>query len=106
MTYSIDITDKALAEIDEALGWYAERSISAAIRWYVRLRQAIRSLDENPERFGLAPESEWYPDLRQMLYGKRRGVYRVLFKIRGDEVVVLRVRHSARDLLEPGEVES
>src|SRR5437016_1188832 len=97
MTYSVSITEKAFAEIDEALNWYAERSITAAVRWYVKLLSAIRSLDENPERFGLAPESEWYPGIRQMLYGKRRGVYRVLFKVSDEEVVVLRVRHSAQD---------
>ncbi|HZW33521.1 MAG TPA: hypothetical protein VFF52_22570 [Isosphaeraceae bacterium] len=34
--------------------------------------------------------------MRVLLYGKRRGVYRVLFTIRGDTVHVLTVRHSAQ----------
>jgi hypothetical protein len=48
-----------------------------------------------------------------LFYGKRRGVYRILFAIRGDVVHVLTVRHSAQRGLtgnqawdEPGEGES
>jgi plasmid stabilization system protein ParE len=67
--------------------------------------EAIRSLAENPERFGLAPECRWYPaELRQLLYGKRRGVYRILFEIRGAIVYIVRVRHSAQALLNPDEL--
>ena len=43
------------------------------------------------------PDSEVYgEEVRVLLYGKRRGVYRVLFAIRGDTVHVLSVRHSAQ----------
>jgi hypothetical protein len=42
-------------------------------------------------------------EIRQLLYGGRRGVYRILFVIRGEEVVrVLAVWHSARQPLPPG----
>ena len=102
MRYSVQITDKALAEIDEALGWYAERSVSVAVRWYVSLREAISSLEDSPERHGFAPESDWYPgELRQLPHGKKRGTYRVLYEIRGKIVFILRVRHGARRLLGP-----
>jgi plasmid stabilization system protein ParE len=64
--------------------------------------QAIRSLQDNPERCGLAPESEWCPgEIRQLLHGKRKGVYRILFEIRHDAVYILHVRHGAQDLLSP-----
>lgn len=102
MSYTVQTTDKALAEIDEALAWYAERSVPAAIRWYVKLREAIRSLEDNPERHPLAPESEWYPgEIRHMLYGKKRGTYRILYEVSSDTVVILRIRHSAQDVLGP-----
>jgi plasmid stabilization system protein ParE len=105
MAFAVRITARALREIDEALEWLARRSRPTAARWHARLREAIRSLEENPERCGLAPESEWYPgELRQILHGKRHGIYRILFEVRGDTVYVLRVRHSAQDLLEPGEI--
>src|SRR5262249_27704209 len=105
MAHSVRITARALREIDQALGWLSERSRTAAVRWQERLLEAVRSLENNPERCGLAPESEWYPgEVRQLLHGKRRGVYRILFEVRGDTVYILRVRHSAQALLEPGEL--
>jgi plasmid stabilization system protein ParE len=54
----------------------------------------------------LAPENEWYEggELRELLYGKRQGVYRILFEVRGDTVYILRVRHGAQELLGPGDL--
>ena len=105
MAHSVHITRRAFREIDEALPWLAERSPSAASRWYEQLTEAIRSLEDNPQRCGLAPESEWYPgELRQLLHEKRRGVYRILFEVRGDTVYILRVRHGAQALLEPDDL--
>jgi hypothetical protein len=37
--------------------------------------------------------------MRLLLYGKRHGVYRVLFTIQGNAVYVLTVRHSAQQRL-------
>ncbi len=105
MAYSVRITARALREIDAALEWVSRRSRAAAARWHERLMEAVRSLEDHPERCDLAPESEWFEgELRQLLHGKRRGVYRILFEIRGDTVHILRVRHSAQALLEPGEL--
>ncbi len=103
MAYSVRLTARALREIDEALEWRARSSRVAAARWHEQLLAAIRSLEHNPARCGLAPEAEWYSggELRQLLYGKRRGVYRILFEVRGDTIYILRVRHSAQALLEP-----
>lgn len=58
MAHSIHITARALREIDEALEWLSERSRAAAARWHRQLLEAVRSLENNPERCGLAPESE------------------------------------------------
>ena len=105
MPYVVRMTAQALAELDEAFEWLNKRSPSAAARWYERLMQAVQSLETNPERGDLAPEEEWYQrGLRQFLYGKRRGVYRILFEIRANTVYVVRVRHSAQALLEPGDL--
>lgn len=105
MAHSVHITARALREIEKAIEWLAERSRPAAARWHQQLVEAVRSLENNPERCGLAPESEWYPgELRQLLHGKKRGVYRILFEVRGDTVHILRVRHSAQELLEPDEL--
>lgn len=61
---------------------------------------ALNSLTESPERCGLAPENDAVePEIRQLLYGRRSGVYRALFTITGREVRVLHIRHAAREAL-------
>jgi plasmid stabilization system protein ParE len=105
MPYRVEVTDTAYAEIARAYAWRAEQSASAARRWQDALFHVIDSLVNDPVRHPLAPEADWYGgSLRQLLFGKRRGVYRVLFRIRGQRVQVLRVRHHAQDLLRPGEL--
>ena len=36
-----------------------------------------------------------------MLYGRRRGVYRLLFSVEGDTITLHYVRHSAQGKIEP-----
>ena len=104
MAYSLEITDKALAEIEEALAFRVQRSIATGVRWYVKLMDAVRTLPDNPERWPLAAESEWHPGIREMIFGKKRNVYRILFEIRGDTIYVVRVRHVAQISLEAGDL--
>ncbi len=105
MALSVRVTARALAEIDQSLEWLAKRSRAGALRWHEQLMAAIDSLEDNPERCALAPESDWYPGkVRQLTFGKKRGMCRILFEIRGSNVYILRVRHGAQKLLEPGEM--
>jgi plasmid stabilization system protein ParE len=72
-------------------------SSRVALRWVRGLRAKIATLKAVPHRCPTDPDSEFYgEDVRVLLYGKRSGVYRVLFAIRGDTVHVLTVRHSAQ----------
>lgn len=82
----------------EAFRWLAERSPEAAGRWYAGLEKAIAKLEQHPERHPLAEEESERLGitLRQMLYGRRRSVYRVQFSVEGDAVILHFVRHSAR----------
>jgi plasmid stabilization system protein ParE len=103
MTYRVITEPTAEAGAREAYNWLRERSPAAATRWLRGLRQAIESLAEHPQRCPLAPENEHFEEeIRQHLYGKRPGVYRILFTIRDGRVVVLYIRHSARRALTPG----
>jgi len=71
-------------------------------KWLAGLLQAIASLESDPNSFPLAPESgTFHKPIRQLLYGKRRGIYRILFEIEGEVVKVLHIRHGARRFLEP-----
>ena len=100
--YRIEITETAELEIQEAYNWYYERSPLGAKRWVRSLRRKIETLRRQPERCPLARESDAFEDpVRQILYGKRSGVYRVMFHIVGDTVQVIHVRHSALDEVRP-----
>lgn len=103
MTYRVVVTARARADAVEAFRWLADRSPEAAGRWYLGLEEAIVDLATMPERHPVAhDESELLGfTLRQMLYGRRRNVYRLLFSIEADVVTLHYVRHSARGPIEP-----
>ena len=101
MSFRVIIARKAAREIQEQYAWLAQRSRAAANRWRDSLLEAVASLEDHPDRCPEAPEAEFQDGLRQLLHGKRRQVHRVLFEIRRDTVVILRVRHAAQNLLTP-----
>ncbi len=102
MNFEIIIQPSAQIEIEYAYQWIASQSPSRAIRWYNNLIDTIYSLETFPTRCVIAPENEDFEDeIRQLLYGKKSGIYRVLFTIRENEVHILHIRHSARDYLKP-----
>ena len=97
MRYRVIIQPSAWGEIREAYRWLYERSPTAANRWRNGLLRAVLLLETQPTRCPLAPENDSFgEEIRQLLYGRRRGVYRILFTIEDDIVSVLYVRHSAR----------
>jgi plasmid stabilization system protein ParE len=103
MKYQVYITEGADQEIASTYHYIAQRAPWAAKRWKKGIRAAIRSLAKQPQRFGLAHESFNFPyPVRQMLYGRRRS-HRVLYTIRDALVVILAVRHAARDDADPSE---
>lgn len=100
MRYRVKITELAWSEVEGAYAWLAGQAPAAATRWRAKLLEAIDSLEAYPERCPEAPESDYLGgEVRQLLFGKRRGVFRILFEIRGDTVYVIRVRHGARRFL-------
>jgi plasmid stabilization system protein ParE len=102
MTYRIVIQPAAQVAMEEAFRWVQERAPARAARWYNGLVEAINSLATFPERCPLAPEANAFDEeIRQLLYGKRADVYRILFTIQQEIVSVLYVRHGARKFLEP-----
>jgi hypothetical protein len=66
------------------------------------LERAIGRLSKSPGRHPVAEdETERFgTTIRQILYGRRNGVYRILFSVEGDVVQILHVRHAARGPIE------
>ncbi len=100
MNYRITYTNRAEAEIREAMEWWRDnRSFEQATRWIEEIFPAIERLRDDPERFPLAPETDLHSsELRQLLFGVGRSItHRIIFTIDGDEVNILTVRHVARN---------
>jgi plasmid stabilization system protein ParE len=99
MTHRIVIQPRAEREIREAARYLLEvsKSQAKALRWARGIRAKIETLRAEPGRCPVDPDSAAYGrEVRVLLYGKRRGVYRILFTIEDDVVHVLTVRHAAR----------
>ncbi|MGV0023552.1 type II toxin-antitoxin system RelE/ParE family toxin [Phormidesmis priestleyi] len=106
MAFLIEITPIAEAQIEQAYQWYRERNPEFADRWFRSLMNAIATLQETPRRCVLAIEHEIFPEeVRQLLYGKVKNIYRVLFTIREATVYVLYVRHSSQAPLTADDIE-
>jgi plasmid stabilization system protein ParE len=100
MKFRVIIQPPARRDIEAAFLYLNERAPVAAQRWLEGIEEAIASLEFMPRRCAVAPESKDFPEeIYHHFYGKRRGIYRILFVIRGDEVRVLHVRHGARDTM-------
>jgi plasmid stabilization system protein ParE len=98
MKYKLIMQPPAMADLDEAYRWIAERSPENATRWFNRFLESLSTLGQSPNRCGVAPESAQIgQEIRQLLCGRRGGVYRALFVIEKDEVHVLHIRHAARN---------
>lgn len=106
MAFQVEITPIAEAQIEQAYRWYRDRNPEFADRWFRSLMNAIATLQEMPQRCALAVEHEIFPEeVRQLLHGKSKNVYRVLFTIRSATVYILYVRHSAQAPLTLGDLE-
>ncbi len=100
MPYALRTTHRADADIEVAIAWLRQGSVAAAARWHAGVLTAVRSLENNPERCPLADEAgDLGVELRPLLFGRRRGVYRILFTLDDQTVTIHGVRHAAQDRL-------
>ena len=98
MDFRIELSDQAQRDIAGIYDWLrSQQAGPAGERWFVALRAAIDSLASLPLRCPLAPEARDSPvEVRQLFYGRRPDVYRILFGIEGHVVQVLHIRHGRR----------
>ncbi len=97
MIFQVELTPIAEFEIEQAYQWYRDRNPEFADRWFRSVMNRISTLQVQPGRWALAVEHEIFPEeVRQLLHGQARNVYRILFTIRETRVIVLYIRHSAQ----------
>jgi plasmid stabilization system protein ParE len=105
MAFEVVFHPRARSDVAATVAWLSRASPAGAARWRAGLLRVLEKLETDPNRYPAADEApQLGVDLRQLLYGRRRSVYRVLFTIDGQTVHVLRIRHAAQDHLAPGDV--
>lgn len=111
MQYRVDISPSALRDAEKSYLRFREQSPEKAVKWYKGLIEAIYSLENSPARCSIAPETRAFViEIRQLLYGKNRQQFRILFglsidsKTGEDVVLIYRIRHSAQKYLEGLEI--
>jgi len=108
MSYVVNITDDAGRDLKRIYRWYVKesKSESVASRWYDGFLEKLETLKDFPESCSLAQESDRFDyELRQLLYGSRkRKTHRALFRIVGDTVEILTVRHLSQRDVTPDDV--
>ncbi|MFP4009914.1 MAG: type II toxin-antitoxin system RelE/ParE family toxin [Spirulinaceae cyanobacterium] len=111
MTYRIDVSSVAKAEMDAAfLNFSQFVTVDRAQTLYQGLIDAIASLQEMPRRCPLAREDSFFSqEIRQLLYKQGKQTYRILFTVLEDQPIptvrILHVRHAAQKTIGEPEVE-
>jgi plasmid stabilization system protein ParE len=93
LLFSVQASD----EIDAAVTWLGEHYGDVSEQWYTNLKAALAELKEHPERHPLSDDSALATvRVREMLFGRRRRTYRVWYRVEGDAVRILSVRHHSQ----------
>ena len=108
MVYRVELSARAARDLEILyLGKNAVESPAAA-RLYNGLEQAVYTLEARPNRCPAAPEARRVKrQLRQLLYGAKPRVYRVIVEVdeRRHSVWVLTIRHGARKPLKSADLD-
>ncbi len=91
--YKVYITQNAQNDLRHIFSYIAEDSISSAKIFISELEEKINTLSTFPERAPYIPENVFFgTDYRQLIHGK----YRVIYRIDGKNVFVLRIIHGSK----------
>ena len=95
MTYLVKITPRAERDLAHLYAEINAEFSDAALNWYRRLKEAILSLEMEPNRCPLTRKSD---RLRHLLYGHKPHIYCVIYRVQEKQkhVEVLHIRHGAR----------
>jgi toxin ParE1/3/4 len=103
VAYRVNLAQRAERDLDLLFQAIEAEQSTAAFKWYQELKRAILSLQENPLRCPITPESK---SLRHLLFGKKPHIYRVVYRVmQGTKTVhVIHIRHGAMDEFSPDEL--
>lgn len=107
MAYQVALADSAKADANRIYDWVVEQAPVRGPEWFEELIDSLYSLEELPNRCPMAREAaEAQREIRCLLFGKRRGVYRILYEVdeKRQTVWILHIRHGARQDIEPDQL--
>ena len=95
MAYLVNITHRAQRDLALLYAEINAEHSGASLKWYRGLKDAILSLEHQPNRCPVTPESHKF---RHLLYGNLPHIYRVIYRVleKQKQVEVLHIRHGAR----------
>jgi plasmid stabilization system protein ParE len=106
MTFRVVLQRLASADVAEAYEWAASRAPDEASKWVSRLEKTLGTLAEHPDQCPLARESSKVAiEVRELLFGRRPYVFRVLYVIDGDVVRILRILRAQQRFLTKSQIE-
>ena len=92
--YRVEIKPTAENDLETRYRQIAEESPQNAMNWYLRVIEAIEKLEILALRCPIAPENaDIQQDIRHLVIGE----YRALYRVTGDVVEVLHLRHGSMD---------
>ena len=103
MAYLVNITSRAQRDLAHLYEEINAEDSEAALKWYRGLKEAVLSLEQHPNRCPMTREND---ELRQLLYGHKPHIYRVIYRVleRQKHVEVLPIRHGARRKFKPSDL--
>jgi plasmid stabilization system protein ParE len=99
MPYQVVLADSAKADAELIYGWVVQQAPVRGPEWFDELIESFYSLEQLPHRCPLAREAEEAKrEIRCLHFGKRHGVYRILYEVKETSrtVWILHIRHGAR----------
>jgi len=109
MSFRVELTVGAFADLDRLMDWLTERrSPAAADRLSARFHEALPRLESRPFSCGLAYENRYFSEeVRHLLFEVWKGrTYRALFIVQGDLVKILCIRAPGEKPVKPEDIET
>jgi plasmid stabilization system protein ParE len=106
VSYTVRLLALAKGDRRRLFRYIDRRSPQGAAAWEAAYEACLDRLEDNPFQFGLAPEDPHFDiALRQFFFRTKSGKpYRVVFRIDGDVVTILRLRGHGQALIEGDEL--